>query len=66
MRIKVEQTIEIYEENGAELPVGINKSLGIESHWNRNERVVLVLGNKRITIIGSDLLTAIHNAMNCQ
>ena len=62
--IKVKQTVEIYEENDAEVPIGTNKSIEVESHWNWNERVILVIGRRRITVIGEDLITAIQNAMN--
>jgi len=62
--IKVKQEIEIYEENDEEVPIGIDKSLSVESHWNWNERVILRLGKRRITVIGRDLITAIQNAMN--
>lgn len=62
--IKIKQTIEIYEENDEQVPMGINKSMGVESHWNRDERVILVVGKRRITVIGQDLITAIQNAMN--
>ena len=64
-RVKVNQTIRIYEEDDVELPIGVNKHLGIESHWNNHERVILLLGKKRVTVIGSDLLLALHNAMHC-
>lgn len=62
--IKVKQTVEIYEENGKEIPIGTNKSIRVESHWNRDESVILVFGRKHITVIGQDLITAINNAMN--
>ena len=63
-RIKIRQTIEIYEENDEDVPIGKEKSLGVESHWNCNERVILVFGRHRITVIGNDLITAAQNAMN--
>jgi len=62
--IKVKQTVEIYEENDVEVSIGTSKSLGVESHWNHNERVILGFGEKRITVVGRDLITAIQNAMN--
>ena len=62
--IKVKQEVTIYEEDGKDVPMTTRKSLGVESHWNWNERVILVLGEKRITVIGRDLTTAITNAMN--
>ena len=62
--IKVSQQIEVYEENDKDIPLNKRRYLGVESHWNRNERVILEFGKERITVIGRDLATAIENAMN--
>jgi len=62
--IKVSQQVEIYEENDKEVPIGTNKYMGVESHWNHNERVILVIEGKRITVIADDLEAAITNATN--
>jgi len=62
--IKVKQTVEIYEENGGEIPLGISKHMTVESHWNRDERVILVIGRRRITVIAADLQAALDNATN--
>ena len=62
--IKVSQQIPIYEENDKEIPLRQQRFMGIESHWNWNERVILEIGKERITVLGRDLKTAIDNAMN--
>jgi len=62
--IKVSQSVEVYERYDKEVPVGTNCSIRVESHWNINRRVILVISGERLTVIGSDLITAIQNAMN--
>ncbi len=62
--IKVTQAIEIYEEDEMAMPIGVNKSISIESHRNSQRRVVLVVDGKRYTVIASDLEKAIENATN--
>jgi len=62
--IKVKQTVEIYEENGEEIPLGISKHMTVESHWNRDEWVILVIGRRRITVLVADLQAALVNATN--
>jgi len=62
--IEVKQKVEIYEENGESIPIGVTKNINVESHWNHDEWIILVVGKRRITVKGQDLITAIHNAMN--
>jgi hypothetical protein len=62
--IKVKQTVEIYEENDQEVSLGKEKSIGVESHWNHDEWVILIAGKRRITVNAEDLKTAIDNATN--
>ena len=64
--IEVKQVIEIYEVDDKELLVGKNVALGVDSHWNNNEFVVLRFGKKRLTVFGEDLKTAIDNATNTE
>jgi hypothetical protein len=64
-RIKVTQEIKVYEIGGKEVPLGTDKNLGILSHWNVRDFVILNFGNEmQITVSGNDLITAINNAMN--
>jgi len=63
--ITVTQSVEIYEENGEEVSIVKDTPyMGVESHWNHQERVILVLGERRITVDALDLRTAINNATN--
>ena len=61
--IKVDNEVNIYEDHGQEVPLG-NKRLHVESHWNRNEMVVLTIGEERVTVSAKDLEAAIANARN--
>jgi hypothetical protein len=62
--ITVKQIVEVYEENGETVPIGLTKTIGVDSHWNHNEWVVLVIDRRRLTVKGSDLEAAITNAMH--
>ncbi len=62
-RVDIRQTIQIYEEDDEELSGG-GKLLGIDSHWNRNDMVILVIGRKKYTVVADDLILAVKNAMN--
>jgi len=65
--IEVKNYVELYELNGKSL-TGIRSdktSLLVESHWNRNEFVILKIGdNDSFTVSASDLISAINNATN--
>ena len=63
-RIEVTQKIEVYEINDEEVPIGKTVTIGVESHWNLDNRVVLRIGRKSYTVVGNDLITATKNAMN--
>lgn len=65
-RIKVENTVTIYERDGQEVKtVGDAIGLKVLSHWNRRDFIVLQLANgKAISVVASDLQKAIQNAMN--
>ncbi len=64
--IKVIQEVDVYEVDGEDAPVGKEIKVGVASHWNRNQLVVLVIGKKQYTVLGSDLKTAIENAENTE
>jgi len=62
--IKVTNEVEPYEVDGNESS-GLKSSkdlLIVESHWNRDSFVVLKYKGKSITVIASDLNSAISNA----
>lgn len=62
--IKVKQEVQIYEEDDKDVALGERKYIEVESHWNYNERVILVVEGKRITVLEDDLRAAITNATN--
>lgn len=63
--IKVQNTVTIYEADGQECKGLDAPALEVESHWNDEQRVVLVLpSGKRYTVAAADLRVAVHNATN--
>lgn len=62
--IKVSQQVRIYEEGDKEIRLGTSRFMGVESHWNRDEMVILEIGKERITVLADDLEAAIRNATN--
>ena len=60
--IEVKQSIQIYEKNGSECKA--NECLGVNSHWNRNCMVILVVDGKEFGVLASDLIHAVKNAQN--
>lgn len=66
MGIKVGSEIEIYEVDGKETPALSSKRphVVIESHWNRNEMIVMTVDEKKYTIVARDLVCAVANATN--
>ena len=63
-RVKVKQEIEVYEIDGEAVGIGETVSMAVNSHWNRNEFVVIGFNGKELTVVGDDLKTAIKNAEN--
>ena len=55
--------VSIFEDHGVEIPFG-NRKLKIESHFRSPDRVVLSIGNERVTVLTKELLAAIQNATN--
>jgi hypothetical protein len=62
--IKISQQVQIYEEDDREIPLGQHRYMGVESHWNRNEMVILEIGKERVTVLAGDLRAALENAKN--
>lgn len=64
--IKVQQSIQVYELDDKEISPTPSKELliGVDSHWNRREFIVLVVGEHRYTVAGDDLRAAVKNAQN--
>ena len=63
-RIKVINTLRIYETDGKETPVNRNDEMKVESHWNMRDRIVLIIDGKKYTVIARDIQAAIANATN--
>jgi hypothetical protein len=63
--IRVNNKVKVYEQDNVQLPVNENVELVVESHWNRDDCVVLIVDGKKYTVIGKDLHAAIINAKNC-
>lgn len=63
-RIKVAQEVKVYEVNEEEVGVGKEEHITVDSHWNRREFVVIGFGDKKLTVVGNNLQTAIENAQN--
>ena len=59
--IHVENEVTVREISGKEVPLG-SYNLRIESHWNKNNAVVLTYDNVRLTVLATDLQQAIVNA----
>lgn len=62
--IKVRSDVKIYEVDGEETPGGEEPELGVLSHWNDRDMVVLIAEGKNVTVLAADLLAAVHNAQN--
>jgi hypothetical protein len=68
--IKVENQVEVYEKNGADLP-GLRSDrpfLKVIGHWNCNNRIILKFEDNictcSYTVLVKDLEAAIRNASN--
>jgi len=62
--ITVVNTLKLYEVDGIETRPVEPPSVRIESHWNNSNLVVLIVGDKRYTLVARDLMAAIGNATN--
>ena len=49
--------VKTYEESKQE-------QIKVQSHWNRENLIVLTVGENQVTIVGEDLKRAIDNCMN--
>lgn len=62
MAIKVECAVQVLEsteaQRGNEQP-----KITVRNHWNRDQLVVLRVGDQEYTVNGYDLIVAIQNAM---
>ena len=63
MTIEVENKVMIYEKNGERVN-NFSEVLTVKSTHIWDDRVTLVFGDVRITVVARDLQAAIHNACN--
>jgi|GEM_PF-6899485 len=56
-KIKNTSQLETYDE-----PATAN--IKVHAHWNDNELVELEIANKKVTVMGRDLIRAVENCMN--
>lgn len=57
--IKVSNEIKTYEGGQLDKPV-----IQLNSHWNDNKMVVIVIDGKQYTVCAADLKAAVDNATN--
>jgi hypothetical protein len=62
--IKVKSDVRVIEVNNETLSVGDDVYVYIESHWNSNKLINLVVDGKTYTIKSNDIIAAITNATN--
>ena len=62
--IHVENKIRVYEIDGEVCEGADQPYVIVKSHWNLDTRVVLLVGDSEVTVVGSDLRKAIENATN--
>lgn len=65
--IEVQNIIPVYEIDGQEVKFAdpkLRPTIGVASHWNRMDLVVIKIGDKNYTVVAGDLITAIKNATN--
>ncbi len=62
--IKVRNEVTVYETNGRETSGCPLPAIAVESHWNRDSMVVLMVGGQKVTVSARDLQAAIANATN--
>lgn len=61
-RIDVICKISIYEINNKDVDSYTNR-FGIQSHALFDDRVILIVDDRKYTVIGSDLIRAVENCM---
>lgn len=57
--LETQVKVEIYENNDKDIPIGKSEYMSVFAHWSHGNRVILIFNNKKITVIGNDLVEAI-------
>ncbi len=60
--MKVSNEIGIYEKDDKDILGGDGPIIKIESHWNDNHRINIIIGKTTYTVIAAQLRAAINNA----
>lgn len=58
-RVSTISKVRIYEQDDEEVPIGTDAIITVESHWNREDFVVITIDDKEIAVVAKDLVTAI-------
>ena len=60
-RVKTRAEVHVYEFGGHEIRPGEEvRTVAIKTHWVRDERVVLAIGDDEYTVVASDLVLAVR------
>lgn len=62
--IKVSNEVPVYEIDGTATSGIPQPTIGVGSHWNRDNFVVLTVDGKKITVCARDLKAAVDNSTN--
>lgn len=62
--ITVTNEVNVYELDGKDLPVNEYMHIVVTNHWAERRRVNIIINGQRLTVVASDLITAINNAIN--
>lgn len=63
--MRVRNEVKVYEVDDDDEPIGSDKVLLVEAHWNDKRRVVLTgLDGVKLAVLVSELEAAIRNATN--
>jgi hypothetical protein len=63
--VKVTNELRVYESEGKDIPIGVSPPLVLVSSHGRNSRLVrLRIEGVEVTVSGTELCTALENAMN--
>ena len=57
VRIKVTCEVKTYDEPA-------KPDIRVHSHWNESSKIVLEIGEQKITVVARDLIAAVNNCAN--
>lgn len=64
--LKVACELSVYEDSTIpeEKIFAVKPTVKVYSHWNKNELVVLEVGERKVTVCAKDLIAAVENCTN--